>query len=449
MWIQQSPNCHGIPAESPMTLPCPAYGTIRKAKKVKMNLQGLKLRDPRGEYAGARPKSVLLRSPIAEKEKSQARDLLPGSLHRVLYAVVLDPAMKFGSLEEQIVCLAQAFEANGSLFLPLFICREETFDPSLYQKFGIETACLDLRFFSWSRLLKLSKIITNHNISVVHWNFTEMLRNDYLWCLTLLNPSVRHYYTDHISRRLVSSKPSGRLRNELKRLVSSRYDKVLCVSQFILNDLRRQRTCSNLTLCRHFINTERFRPDPWVRCDLRRKFDVEGRFVVLTVAHLIKEKGIDVLIRAMAELPDNVVLWIVGDGEDAEVLHQLSSDLHMSSRVYFHGLQRNVAPFMQAADCFVCPSLWAEAAGLVNLEAAACGLPVIASRIGGIPDYVEDRGTGLLFLPGDPLELAKYIRLILEDPSLCREMSLHARARAVAKFTMDVGIREHLQIYRN
>jgi glycosyltransferase involved in cell wall biosynthesis len=415
-----------------------------------MTLEELKLRDRRGEYAGAhQDKALLHRSKMGEIKKSQASDILSGSLPRVLYAVVLDPAMKFGSLEEQIICLAQAFEMNGSLFLPLFICREETFDPSLYQKIGIETVCLDLQTFSWSRLLRLSKIIANHKISVVHWNFTGMLRNDYLWWLTLLNPNVRHYYTDHISRISVGSKPSGKLKDALKRLVTSRYDKVLCVSEFILNDLRRQGTCFNPILCRHFINTERFRPDPCVRHDLRRTFDVEGCFVVLAVAQLIKAKGIDVLIRAMAELPDYVVLWVVGDGEESEMLHQLSSELQLTARVYFHGLQRNVAPFMQAADCFVCPSLWAEAAGLVNLEAAACGLPVIASRIGGIPDYVEDRSTGFLFSPGDHSELAQCVRLILEDPTSCRNMSEKARARAVEKFTVDVGIREHLQIYRD
>jgi glycosyltransferase involved in cell wall biosynthesis len=415
-----------------------------------MNSGEIKLLDRGGNYARVPSTDTLVRHFYRDEIKqSQANDILLGSLPRVLYAVVLDPAMKFGSLEEQIICLARAFETNGSLFLPLFICHEETFDSSLYQEIGIETACVDLQKFSWSHLWRLSKIIRDHKISVVHWNFTEMLRNGYLWCLTLLNPTVRHYYTDHISRMSVSSKPSGRLKSALKRLVTSRYDKVLCVSQFILNDLRRQGTCSNLTLCRHFINTERFRPDPCARRDLRGRFDAEGRFVVLTVAHLIKEKGIDVLIRAMAELPDSVVLWILGDGDESEMLRQLSSELHLTSRVHFHGLQRNVAPFMQAADCFVCPSLWAEAAGLVNLEAAACGLPVIASRIGGIPDYVEDRGTGFLFSPGDHRELAQYVRLILEDPNLYRNISGKARARAVEKFTTDAGIRDLLQIYRD
>lgn len=414
-----------------------------------MNSKGFKLRDAGGDYARIAAADVFDRQSFRdEPNKSQSNEILPGSLPRVLYAVVLDPMAKFGSLEEQIIALAQSFEMHGSLFYPLFICREEASEQNPYREIGIDIGCMDLRSFSWSRLLKLSQLITRHKISLVHWNFTETLRNGYLWWLTLLHPNVRHCYTDHISRTSGNSQPSGWLKRVQKRLLLRRYDKVFCVSQFVLDDLRRQQTYSNLILCRHFINTDRFRPDARVRDDLRRRLDVEGCFVVLAVAHLIKGKGIDVTIRAMAELPDNVVLWIVGDGGESEMLHQLTSELGLTSRVYFHGLQKNVTPFMQAADCFVCPSLWAEAAGLVNLEATASGLPVIASRTGGIADYVEDGHTGFLFLPGDHRELARCVRLLLEDPGLRREMSEHARARAVDKFTTNVGVCRYLELYR-
>jgi glycosyltransferase involved in cell wall biosynthesis len=366
----------------------------------------------------------------------------------VLYAINMDPTRKLGSLEEEMIYLARAFKRHGSLFCPLFICREEAGEVTPHHALGIESECLDLRTFSWSQLLRLSQLISRHKISLVHWNFTEMLSNGYLWGLTFLQPNVTHFYTDHNSRASRRSQPSGWLKKVLKRLLCYRYDKVFCVSQFVMDDLQRQQTCSNLIVCRHFVNTERFRPNATVRDNQRRKFDAEGYFVVLAVAHLIKPKGIDVLIRALAELSRSVVLWVVGDGDESEMLRQLSSELHVESRVKFCGNQRDVTPFMQAADCFVCPSLWAEAAGLVNLEAAACGLPVIASRNGGIPEYVEDARTGFLFLPGDHRELAQCIRLLQEDPVLRRKMSEQAREHAVDKFKADVGGREYLELYR-
>jgi glycosyltransferase involved in cell wall biosynthesis len=377
------------------------------------------------------------------------RELPPNALPRVLYAVVLEPGRKFGSLEEQIVCLSRSFAANGGHFRPLFICDESANDSEPYQAMGIDVECLDLRTFSWSRLLKLSQLISRHRISVVHWNFTEMLRNRYLWWLTVLHPGVRHYYTDHASRTMVTGKPCGWLKKATKRLLLRRYSKVFCVSQFILDDLVRKGTCSNLALCRHFVNTERFRPDPAIRATFRTEHNANGRFVVLTVGQLIKAKGMEVLIRAMAELPDNVILWIVGDGEESDALHKLVSDLHLAPRVSFHGLQQDVAPFMQAADCFVCPSLWGEAAGLVLLEASASGLPVIASRTGGIPEHIQSGVTGFLFSPGDHHELARYTAALTDNPTLCNEMSRRSRAWAVERFSADVMVPEYLNGYRS
>lgn len=376
------------------------------------------------------------------------RDISPKSLPRVLYAVVLDPRLKFGSLEEQIICLARAFRDRGSLFCPLFICAEGIDEDTAFQTAGIETECIDLRTFHWPQLVRLSRVIARRRITLVHWNFTEMLRNSYVWWLTLLHPNISHCYTDHISRVSETQHSSKGAKGILKRLFLRRYDKVFCVSQFVLNDLRRQQIGHDLVLSRHFINTDRFRPDQVVRGELRRKFHVQDRFVLLTVAQLIKTKGIDVLIRALAELPVDVVLWIVGEGDEAAQLHELCSELLLTSRIYFHGLQKNVAPFMQAANCFVCPSLWAEAAGLANIEASACGLPVIASRIGGLPEYVEDGRTGFLFSPGDYLELARCIQSLVEDSKLYQKMRVEARARAVKRFSADVGVREYLDSYR-
>jgi glycosyltransferase involved in cell wall biosynthesis len=369
-------------------------------------------------------------------------------LPRVLYAVVLDPTQKFGSLEEQIAYVARAFQSEGSLFCPLFICPEKKAEDTAFRAAGIETEILDLRTFRWSRLMQLSRLITRRRITVMHWNFTEPLRNSYVWWLSFLHPTVRHFYTDHISRASGTLQLSGGAKGALKRLLWRRYDGVFCVSQFVMNHLRCQHIHSNLILARHFINTDRFSPNQNVRSELRTEFHVENRFVLLAVAQLIEEKGIDVLIRALTKLPDSVVLWIVGDGAELASLQQLCSELRLASRIQFHGLQRNVAPFMQAADCFVCPSLWAEAVGLVNLEATSCGLPIIASRIGGLPEYVLDGVTGLLFSPGDHAELARCVQRVFRDSTLYRKMSAAARDRAVDKFSAGVLVREYINQLR-
>src|SRR5262249_11534738 len=95
------------------------------------------------------------------------------------------------------------------------------------------------------------------------------------------------------------------------------------------------------------------------------------------------------------------------------------------------------------------PSLWAEAAGLVNIEAQACGLPVIASRVGGISDYVEEGRTGFLFPAGDHVELAERARRLQADPLLCQNMGREALAVAVARFSARARLSEYVGLYRS
>jgi glycosyltransferase involved in cell wall biosynthesis len=227
------------------------------------------------------------------------------------------------------------------------------------------------------------------------------------------------------------------------------YRKALCVSQFVEESLAQERCWPQVQTCLHYINTDRFRPDAEVRRSLRRKFGCENNFVILAVGHLIKEKGFDVAIRALAELPANAVLWVVGTGAEIAKLQDLSCELGLMDRVMFFGQQVEVQPFMQAADCLVCPSVWAEAAGFVNLEGLSTGLPVVASRIGGIPEYVDDGQTGLLFPPGDYHALAKLLRRLQDAPAERTRLGEVGRATAVQRFSIANRIGRVLDQYRD
>jgi glycosyltransferase involved in cell wall biosynthesis len=369
-------------------------------------------------------------------------------LPRVLYAVALDPGNKIGSMEEQIVLLAQRFQAEESLFLPLFLCAPGPGKLDRFHERGVGAECLDLRRFRWSTLRRLLRLIKEHRVEVVHWNFTHPVRNSYLWWLTVLCPSVAHYFTDHSSRWFPLPAPPRGWKAALARLLLVRYRKVFCVSQFVQDCLEGQRVWSNLFLLRHFVNTDRFRPDASSRARLRVELGVADQFVVLMVGQLINAKGADVLLRALAALPAHAVLWLIGEGAEKETLAQLVAGLKLEARVRFLGLQQHVHPYLQAADCFVCPSRWAEAAGLVVLEAAACGLPVLASRIGGLPEYVEEGQGGFLFEPGNHEMLAALLGRLIGDPGLCRRMGEEARLRALHHFSPEVGLPDALDLYR-
>jgi glycosyltransferase involved in cell wall biosynthesis len=369
-----------------------------------------------------------------------------GILPNVLYLTDLHPSDKFGSLEELVFTLALAFQERGRVFLPAFGAPLVLKARDAYEKAGLEAEYLDLYHFKFSTLRRLLHLIRHWRIQVIDWNFYAPI-NFYFLSLLLLAPAVRHYLTDHNSRIPRAAKSSNGVSSFVKKMLLNRYTKVLCISDFVFDDLNKQRW-SNLARCRFFVNTSRFQPDPATRSRVRTALAANGRFVLLVAAHLIRWKGVDVAIRALAELPDSVILWIAGAGEELENLRQLSEEMAVANRVWFLGNQRNVETYMQAADCFLCTSLWEEAMGFVNLEALSCELPVMASRIGGIPEFVDDNETGLLFTPGESRELAGRVRYLMSNPEIHRRMAVNARQAALDRFSTDRRLPEYLQLYR-
>ncbi len=384
-----------------------------------------------------------------EHDRSQSkRDAGAGRLKRVLYVLDLNPVGKFPSLAEQALELACEFRDRGSLFLPVYVGPLDPHFENTHAQKGVSVEGLDLRTFRLAGLRRLLRLIRENRIEVVHWNFYHPLVNGYLWALTFLAPRIDHFYTDHISRP-----PEGPVEGSgaslkwvLKWPLSLRYTKTLCISEYVKGELEKQHW-PNLRILYNFINTERFLPDPDQRREVRRSLGVGVEFVALAVAYLIKDKGIDVAIRALAELPENVVLWVVGDGPERGSLEALAHELNLGQRVRFLGSHHNVVPFMQAADCFVCPSVWKEGAGNVNIEAMACGLPDLASRVGGIPEFVEDGRNGFLFAPGDHRELAERIRQVADDPGLRHRMGQQARSIVIERYSTQSLLAEHLGLY--
>lgn len=126
------------------------------------------------------------------------------------------------------------------------------------------------------------------------------------------------------------------------------------------------------------------------------------------VGRLLKEKGVDVLLRAAA-LKKDAHVHIVGTGPEEDNLHSLARDLHITDRVTFVGVQpyEYVQECMRTARAIVVPSVWFENAPMVIYEALSLGTPVVGSNSGGIPELISEGVTGELALPKDPESLAR------------------------------------------
>ena len=171
---------------------------------------------------------------------------------------------------------------------------------------------------------------------------------------------------------------------------------------------------------------------------------------ILFIGRLHPVKGVKYLIRAMErvlkEIPE-AKLILVGDGKEREMLETLSKQLSINNSVQFVGIvpHEKVHTFLQQADVFVLPSI-SEGFPNVILEAMACGLPVIATRVGGIPDIIIDGTNGYLVEVKDAHAIAERILLLLQNEILKKEISANNEQK-VKKYTWDAVILNLKEIY--
>ncbi|MET9550621.1 glycogen synthase [Streptomyces sp. NPDC006627] len=207
------------------------------------------------------------------------------------------------------------------------------------------------------------------------------------------------------------------------------------------------------------IDTGLYRPDP--ATDVLERLGIDpGRPYVLFVGRITRQKGVPHLLRAARRLDPGVQLVLCAGAPD-------TPEIDAEFRVLFEELSRGragvqwipemlprpeVVQLLSHAALFVCPSVY-EPLGIVNLEAMACGTAVVASRVGGIPEVVQDGTTGLLvpYEPKDPDGFERDLGLLLNelatDPGRAASMGAAGRRRAVGAFGWDAVARRTVEVY--
>jgi len=165
------------------------------------------------------------------------------------------------------------------------------------------------------------------------------------------------------------------------------------------------------------------------------------------------EKGVVHLLRAFVQVRRTIVLSdrmpvlvFIGDGPQLPELRALRDTLPSKEDVILAGYREDARQLLAGADICVVPSVWQDAFPLAVLEAMALGKPVVATRVGGIPEMIEDGNHGLVVPPGDEGALASAIQTLLEDPAKGRELGGAARARVARHFTPERQLRQLLQV---
>jgi glycosyltransferase involved in cell wall biosynthesis len=208
-------------------------------------------------------------------------------------------------------------------------------------------------------------------------------------------------------------------------------DQHVAVSRFALARLLRGAHKGQPTVIYNGVDLIAFRPTG------RGHGRDEGPVVIGAASRLVEGKGIDVLLRAMVSLSNevDVRLVIAGDGPERASLQRLASRLGLDGEIAFIGWSNNLPGFWARCDIAVMPSdTWIETFGLSAVEPMACGLPVVATRNGGLGEVVEDGATGLMVPPGDADALAAALERYVRDRELREEHGTAGRARAERHF---------------
>lgn len=179
---------------------------------------------------------------------------------------------------------------------------------------------------------------------------------------------------------------------------------------------------------------------------------IEGRektAEILYVGRLFKEKGVDLLLRAVSRLRSKFLLKIVGEGWERENLIELSRQLKIGERVEFLGFKvgSDLERLYRECAFFVLPSVWPEPFGIVGLEAHLFKKPVVAFNVGGVPDWLENGVNGFLLEEVSPAALAEKMEILLNSPDLGKKMGEAGFKKVKDQFNLDRHLDVLEQVY--
>ena len=183
---------------------------------------------------------------------------------------------------------------------------------------------------------------------------------------------------------------------------------------------------------------------------LRGDLRLEGKRVLAFTGRLVPHKGVDVILQAMTQLPNDVVLLVIGSGPRLAGLVGEARRLRVADRVRFCATvtDDDLPRYLSLADIFVFPSQnRLEGFGLAVAEAMAVGLPVVIADMPGVREVIEPGQTGLLAEPLLANDLASKIRILLDDPALARRMGAAGRRRAEERYGLATVAGQLLTLY--
>ena len=335
-------------------------------------------------------------------------------------------------------------------FRGLLICPEPGPFVERMEKRGVETHLVHLApLFNPFALWRLTRLLVRERVTILQThgaraNFYGRIAGRLAGVpviISTVHNSLKDYEVRSLRRGLYAF---------LLRLTLPIVHRIICVSNANRRDVIDEcpAAAAKLRTVYNGVDPSAFPSQP-DRKRVREELGITSGPVLVMIARLTEQKGHRYLLQT---IPSLLKTWpqlccvFVGEGELHDALHRMAVDLAVARACRFVGVREDIADVLAAADVVVLPSL-SEGFPFVLLEALAMGCPVVASRVNGVPELIEDHTTGLLVPPRDPQALEAAIREILSDPTAASRMGAVGRAVVRERFTVNRMVADTTAIF--
>lgn len=319
--------------------------------------------------------------------------------------------------------MAAEFSALGVQLLNLNIRTKSELDPRIYYA-----------------LLFLNQYVRQHAIDMIHAQ-TRVTQVMGFWLATMTGcfyvSTCHGFFKTHASRLMFPCWG----------------DAVVAISEAVQKHLHDdfQIADERISLIPSGIDIRMYPPvDALIKYQMRRKYGLGEEPVVGIIARLSEVKGQDILIKAMKTVHEQIAdakLIIAGEGKTESLLRKMVKEFQLERNVLFYPLTHKSVKILPLLDIFVMPSRQ-EGLGISIMEAQAVGVPVIASRVGGIPSLIEEGRTGFLVEPEDPIALGQTILMVLRDPDRLARVASAGREFIRTNHSADLMVEKALTLYK-
>jgi glycosyltransferase involved in cell wall biosynthesis len=365
-------------------------------------------------------------------------------------AFLLDSAPRtWSSQEDRHLRLCQELAARGSRPVLVFSAPLPREIQSRFEQGGVSVAAINYANGMAHYYRELGKLFEQNSIERVHIIFFDYFRA-VMW-LARLQGVKSIVYEMQNGGVFKATSWKRQLIHARNRVMTAPLVRIIAISEFIKGQLVEGGVPAEKIVVRHLgIDTNRFKPDAQARERLVKEFALRPDEAILsTVSYLRPIKSPEIIVQACGLLAQRGVpvrLFVGGDGEMLEQLQRLSRSLGIADRIHWLGLVPDPLSLLQASDMFLLATV-GEAFGLVLAEAMACGVPVVGSRAGAIPEVVEDQTTGLLVTPRSAVAMADAVEELARDEAKRERLGQAAIERVHAHFTLEKTVAETLKIY--